>query len=850
MCLPGSERMRIARGNARMARGVLLLSIMGCLTYSTVFGQNPPAASAPASGPAPKWTCAEPVHQFEPVWAGDKVKHTFVFRNEGDATLRILGVHPGCRCTAANDYTKELAPGAEGQIPVVLDTHGMRSETVRAIRVETDDPRNKQVTLTLKGQIKTCLDYPNGQNIDFGRINAGSELLKAARVVNQTEQTMKLEPAEGKSGVFAWQVKEIEPGKVFDVYVTATPPFADGPNNVNLHLRTGLEREPNAQIFCRLHSPPVIECSPPMLMVSPTINKAYPRDIYVQYNGEGMMNLLGVEAENPTIKTSFTAVQPGKSYNLQVQLPANLQVSPDQPTHIILKTDLEDRSKVLIPIRSQAQARPITQRGGQEKPWSMLGQMAPRIVLPDLKGNQIDVGGASGKVTILYFGSTWCVSANQALRDWFPVLDQATARNVQFINVNTDVLTPTPEVAEWMAGLGVAAQTVQDRELQAVDLFGISRLPTVILIGGNGVVEVVRQGYMPNQSGTLEHELQMLAEGKTQKDLGQTDYRIGQFCAVSLAGRQNRMGIPVGMIMESYRVFAGWRTAGQPFNFRIYYRNEGDSPVRITGVEVPEGMEIVSDYVKDLQPRQVGVIQCVVTPPADTVGEFTQRLTLDVSDTQRPRQIVLVSGMVTSLLSIEPADGLDFIYDPRSLLTVRPATLIYNGKGTIQYGKVTSDSPSFEGRIEPIGQGTHARLIVETKPPYVAGETKGVIRVQTDHKDLPVVEVPVRLYVPPPVEVIPAKIEMFKGDEEREIMVFIANNTQEALQIKTVETSNNQIKAAYFPEADGVSYRLELTFAEGFICAKDGEKVVVKTDNKQIGDIVIPILVKEVNHKG
>ncbi len=850
MWLPVSELMRITTGRGWIVRGVLLFVMMGVFSFSPAFGQDSPPTSAPTDGQGPKWVCAEPLYQFEPVWAGEKVRHTFVFRNEGNATLHILNVQAGCRCTATSDYTKELAPGGEGRIPVILDTHGMRSEVVRTIRVETDDPQNKQVTLTLKGQIKACIEYPSGQNIDFGRIYSGSELVKALRLVNLTDQAMKIEPAEGKSGVFAWQVKEVEADKVVDVYVTATPPFADGPNNVNLVLRTGLEREPNTQIFCRLYSPPVVECNPPMLMVSPKINRAFPREISVLYNGEGMMNLLAVEAENPAIKTQFTAVKPGKSYNIQVQFPANLEIPPDQPTHVVLKTDLENHSRVLIPIRSQGPVRPLAQRGSQEKPWSLVGQMAPRIVLPDLKGNQVDVGGASGKVAVLYFGSTWCISANQALRDWFPVLTEMAAKNVQFININTDVLTPIPEVAEWMTGLHVAAQTVLDRELKAVEMFGINRLPTLILIGGNGVVEAVHQGYMPNQSGTIEQELRMLAEGKTQKELGQTDYRIGQFCAVSLAGRQAGMGGVAGMILESYRVFAGWRTVGQPFTCRIYYRNEGNSPVQITGVEAPNEIKIDPDYTKDLQPKQTGVMKCVVTPLPDTMGEFTHRLTLDVSDPQRPKQIVLISGIVTSLLSIDPPQGLDFVQDPRHPLDQRPATLIYNGPGTIRYGQVTCESPNFQGRIEPIGQSTHARLIVETKPPYKAGKIEGIIRVQTDHKDLPVIEVPVRLYVPPPVEVMPAQIEMFKGDEEREAIVLIANNTNEALQITAVETSNGQIKARYFPEADGVSYRLELSFAEGFVCAKEGEKVVVKTNNKQIGDIVIPVLVKEANHKG
>ncbi|NLX13449.1 MAG: DUF1573 domain-containing protein [Phycisphaerales bacterium] len=787
--------------------------------------------------------------QFEAVWAGDKIKHTFVFRNEGNATLRILNLHAGCRCTATSDYTKELAPGEEGKIPVVLDTQGMRNETLRTIQVETNDPQNKNVTLTLKGPIKSCLAYPSGQNIDFGRIHSHSELTKTARIENLTDHAMKIDPVEGRTGVFAWTVKEIEPGRTFDVFVTATPPFADGPNNINLHIPTGLDKEPHVQIFCRLHNPPIVECSPPMLMVNPKVNRAYPRDIFVQYNGDGEMNLLGVETDNPQIKTEYAVVTPGKSYNIKVQLPANLEVPPDQPMHITLRTGLDNPAEVQIPIRSPNTVPQTAQRRAREKPWSLIGQMAPKLTLPGLDGNSVNIGGASGKVVVLNFGSTWCIAANQAIRDWLPILTPLADR-IQFVNVATDVLTPIEDVTTWMAELGVSAVTALDRDLKAVDLFGISRLPTLVLIGSNGVIEAVHQGLIPDQSGHIEQSVSLLVEGKTHKDLGQNDYRIGQFCAVSLVGRKVRPGEAVGLVMESHRVFAGWQTAGQPFNFQIYFRNEGDNTVQITGLEVPENITVAPDYKKEFQPKEVGVLQCVMTPPEGTTGEFTQRITIEINDSRRRKQMVMISGVITSLLSVHPEQGLDFIKAPGTTLNPRPAILTYNGAGKIKYGQVTSDSPTFQGRIEPVGLSRHAQLIVETTPPYTLGTTEGFILVHTDHEDMPVLKVPVRLYVPPPVEIIPARIEMVKGDEEREAMVLIANNTEDALQISGIETSNAQIKAKYFPEADGLSYRLELIFAEDFLCAQDGETVVVKTNNEQIGDIVIPILVKDANHKG
>ena len=89
------------------------------------------AAEPPASVPAPTAPAAAAVDgakiQFEtPVYvfgkgqSGEPVKHTFIFTNTGNAELVLTDVHPGCGCTTAGEWTKKVAPGATGTIPIVM----------------------------------------------------------------------------------------------------------------------------------------------------------------------------------------------------------------------------------------------------------------------------------------------------------------------------------------------------------------------------------------------------------------------------------------------------------------------------------------------------------------------------------------------------------------------------------------------------------------------------------------------------------------------------------------------------------------------------------------------------------
>lgn len=100
--------------------------------------EQPAAATAPltptnAATPAPAQNLSMPLskvafasvsHNFGKVAEGEKVSHTYKFKNTGDAPLKITDVKPSCGCTTP-DYTKtEIAPGAEGFVTVEYDSKG------------------------------------------------------------------------------------------------------------------------------------------------------------------------------------------------------------------------------------------------------------------------------------------------------------------------------------------------------------------------------------------------------------------------------------------------------------------------------------------------------------------------------------------------------------------------------------------------------------------------------------------------------------------------------------------------------------------------------------------------------
>jgi glutathione peroxidase len=105
------------------------------LTAAQVLGQESKAVSG-----APKLLLPADSFDFGKVAEGTKVSHTFKIKNEGAGELVIKNVSPACGCTAS-DFTRQIAPGAEGVVQLTVNTAGMSGKTERYADVITNDPK-------------------------------------------------------------------------------------------------------------------------------------------------------------------------------------------------------------------------------------------------------------------------------------------------------------------------------------------------------------------------------------------------------------------------------------------------------------------------------------------------------------------------------------------------------------------------------------------------------------------------------------------------------------------------------------------------------------------------------------
>ena len=82
----------------------------------------------------------------------------FIFTNTGSYPIRVMGTHTSCGCTAAVADSSPVAPGQTGVINIsfrTLNRHGLYEEP---ILIDTDDPKNRQCTVTLRVLVQDAVE--------------------------------------------------------------------------------------------------------------------------------------------------------------------------------------------------------------------------------------------------------------------------------------------------------------------------------------------------------------------------------------------------------------------------------------------------------------------------------------------------------------------------------------------------------------------------------------------------------------------------------------------------------------------------------------------------------------------
>jgi copper(I)-binding protein len=309
-----------------------------------------PVAAAVTNALGPKIKFATPMYDFGKARSGEPVKYTYIFTNTGDQLLILTNVVPQCGCTAAGDWTRQVEPGKTGNIPIQFNTANYNGAVFKQVTVTCNDKSQSTLFLQLKGTVYKPLEI----NPQLAVLNISPDAETGSMVVNITnnmDEALSLSAPESNNRAFAAELKTIQPGKGYQLTISAVPPLKPGSTQGQISLKTSWTNQPvlTVSVYANVQPPIVVIPSHITLPPAPLANSQTP-SITIQNNSTNQLTLSEPAVNAQGVETQIKEMQPGRSFTALVTFPQGFEIPPGQQVELTVKSSNPNFPVVRVPI--------------------------------------------------------------------------------------------------------------------------------------------------------------------------------------------------------------------------------------------------------------------------------------------------------------------------------------------------------------------------------------------------------------------------------------------------------------------------------------------------------------------
>lgn len=129
---------------------LFLILVMSCAVV---------AASAQGKGAVISWESG--THDFGEIAQGDKVEHTFRFKNAGNEPLIITNVQVTCGCTTPKGWARDpIQPGKSGELTIAFNTAGKFGKQNKVVTIVSNaiNSEGRQVSFSAEVVIRKTVN--------------------------------------------------------------------------------------------------------------------------------------------------------------------------------------------------------------------------------------------------------------------------------------------------------------------------------------------------------------------------------------------------------------------------------------------------------------------------------------------------------------------------------------------------------------------------------------------------------------------------------------------------------------------------------------------------------------------
>lgn len=308
-----------------------------------------PAAAVPAPTPIPaaapgltsnaRISFQNKEFDFGRVPQGQVLKMEFVFTNTGSSTLEVQDVRPGCGCTTAGVWSRTVEPGKTGSIPIQFSTANFGGRVSKPVTVTCNDPTQPNVSLHINGEIWRAIDIqPNF--VYFNAADPETNETRIARIINNMPDDLKITDVTSTNRMFAVELKEVRPGKEFELRVTTVPPLEGINPQTSITAKTSSTNVPELKLTAMaMVAPPVVATPLTVMLPAGPLSGASQYVVTVRNNRPATpiaITNATVNLTNVTVKV--TEAQPGQVFNVLLGFPQGYELGPGQMGRLTIAT--------------------------------------------------------------------------------------------------------------------------------------------------------------------------------------------------------------------------------------------------------------------------------------------------------------------------------------------------------------------------------------------------------------------------------------------------------------------------------------------------------------------------------
>lgn len=287
----------------QIERGFLVVLLIG------VAGVMPSRAGEPAPGrdtlEQPRIELSEERWDLGELWFGDPASHVVRITNNGDAELKISQIFPGCGCVFVRAGKMVLAAGESTNLTIQFDTRKKQGSVVVNVRIDSNDPQQPYMVFPITGTVRKLITLTPPPPVIFRASDPTVVLSQVVRIEDVYIKPMKLERIAAKNEKFDVSVKEIKPGRVYEVTFKNKLPTTQRTTRAAISFSTGLERQPTLDIQVIHIFQPSVTLSRPVIYV-PKDSKAPSQQIaQVRFYGDKDYNITEIRCSSEKIRVEF-----------------------------------------------------------------------------------------------------------------------------------------------------------------------------------------------------------------------------------------------------------------------------------------------------------------------------------------------------------------------------------------------------------------------------------------------------------------------------------------------------------------------------------------------------------------